>query len=167
MKRLLPLLVIYILMLENAGVSQADDFHKGVEAYNKSDYVTALREWLPLGERGDADVQYSLGVMHDLGQGVRQDYMTAVKWYSLAAEQGQPNAQAALGQMHQNGDGLPKDLIRGYMLYIISAAAGVKRMKPETLSSGNFLHLKLKKPAGLSLTVSGRNLKIADLQSRN
>ena len=126
MKRLLPLLVIYILMLENAGVSQADDFHKGVEAYNKSDYVTALREWLPLGERGDADVQYSLGVMHDLGQGVRQDYMTAVKWYSLAAEQGQPNAQAALGQMHQNGDGLPKDLIRAYMWYKIAAVAGVK-----------------------------------------
>ena len=126
MKKLLPLLIVCILVLETAGVSRGNDFRKGVEAYNKNDYVTALREWVPLAEQGDADVQYSLGMMHDIGQGVRQDYMTAMKWYNLAAEQGQPNAQAALGQMHQNGDGVPKDLIRAYMWYQIAASAGVK-----------------------------------------
>ena len=126
MKRLFPVLMVCILLLENAGVSHSADFQRGVEAYNKSDYVTALREWLPLAEQGDADVQYSLGVMHDLGQGVRQNYMAAVKWYKLAAEQGQPNAQAALGQMHQNGEGVPKDPIRAHMWFHIAATAGVK-----------------------------------------
>ena len=126
MKRFLPALIFFTLVLESVGVSRSADFQKGVEAYNKSNYVTALREWLPLAEKGDADVQYSLGVMHDLGQGVRQNYMAAVKWYKLAAEQGQPNAQAALGQMHQNGEGVPKDLIRAHMWFHIAATAGVK-----------------------------------------
>ena len=126
MKRFLPALIVFTLLLENVGVSRSADFQKGVEAYNKSDYVTALREWVPLAEQGDADVQYSLGVMHDLGQGVRQNYMAAVKWYKLAAEQGQPNAQAALGQMHQNGEGVPKDLIRAHMWFHIAATVGVK-----------------------------------------
>ena len=126
MKRFLPALIVLTLLFKNVGVSRSADFQKGVEAYNKSDYVTALREWLPLAEQGDADVQYSLGVMHDLGQGVRQNYMAAVKWYKLAAEQGQANAQAALGQMHQNGEGVPKDLIRAHMWFHIAATAGVK-----------------------------------------
>ena len=126
MKRFLPALIFFTLVLESVGVSRSADFQKGVEAYNKSNYVTALREWLPLAEQGDADVQYSLGVMHDLGQGVRQNYMAAVKWYKLAAEQGQANAQAALGQMHQNGEGVPKDLIRAHMWFHIAATAGVK-----------------------------------------
>tara|TARA_B100001758_G_C18055818_1_gene425620 strand:+ start:89 stop:577 length:489 start_codon:yes stop_codon:yes gene_type:complete len=126
MKRFLPALIVLTLLFKNVGVSRSADFQKGVEAYNKSDYVTALREWIPLAEQGDADVQYSLGVMHDLGQGVRQNYMVAVKWYKLAAEQGQANAQAALGQMHQNGEGVPKDLIRAHMWFHIAATAGVK-----------------------------------------
>ena len=126
MKRFLPALIVFTLLLKNVGVSRSADFQKGVEDYNKSDYVTALREWTPLAEQGDADVQYSLGMMHDLGQGVRQNYIAAVKWYKLAAEQGQANAQAALGQMHQNGEGVPKDLIRAHMWFHIAATAGVK-----------------------------------------
>ena len=126
MKRFLPALIVFTLLLKNVGVSRGADFQKGVEAYNKSDYVTALREWTPLAEQGDADVQYSLGMMYDLGQGVRQNYIAAVKWYKLAAEQGQANAQAALGQMHQNGEGVPKDLIRAHMWFHIAATAGVK-----------------------------------------
>ena len=126
MKRFLPGMLVFILLLKNVGVSRSADFQKGVEAYNKSDYVSTLREWTPLAEQGDADVQYNLGVMHDLGQGVRQNYMAAVKWDKLAAEQGQANAQAALGQMHQNGEGVPKDLIRAHMWFHIAATAGVK-----------------------------------------
>ena len=102
------------------------DLQKGLTTYQRGDYAGALSEWTPLAEQGDADVQYNLGVMHDLGQGVRQNYMAAVKWYKLAAEQGQANAQAALGQMHQNGEGVPKDLIRAHMWFHIAATAGVK-----------------------------------------
>ena len=64
------------------------DWEKGVAAYESGDFATAMREWEPLAEQGDATAQGNLGLMYDEGQGVPQDYKTAVKWYRLAAEQG-------------------------------------------------------------------------------
>ena len=126
MNQILPLLIVLIQFFGNTKAIYGADFQKGVEAYNNSDYLTALREWAPLGKDGDADVQYNLGVMYDLGQGVPKDYKIAAKWYKLASEQGHANAQAALGQMHQKGEGVPKNLIRAYMWISIAVSAGVK-----------------------------------------
>ena len=52
MKRFLPALIVFTLLLKNVGVSRSADFQKCVEAYNKSDYVTALRKWTLLAEQG-------------------------------------------------------------------------------------------------------------------
>ena len=60
-------------------------------------------------EQGDAEAQFSLGVMYDNGEGVSQDYAEAVKWYRLAAEQGLASAQADLGYMYASGRGVPQD----------------------------------------------------------
>ena len=38
----------------------AQDFNKGGEAYLRGDYETALREWGPLAEQGDAAAQADL-----------------------------------------------------------------------------------------------------------
>jgi TPR repeat protein len=57
------------------------DFDAGVAAYNKGDYATAMREWRPLAEAGDASAQYNLGVMYANGEGVPEDDAEAVKWY--------------------------------------------------------------------------------------
>ena len=51
----------------------------GYTAYNAGDYATALREWRPLAEQGNADAQYNLGMMYDEGEGVPQDDAEAVK----------------------------------------------------------------------------------------
>jgi TPR repeat protein len=80
-------------------MSWGADFQKGLAAYNSRDYATALREWTQLAKQGDADAQYSLGVMYNNGRGVLQDYEAAVKWYTLAAGQGKTNAQMNLGVM--------------------------------------------------------------------
>ena len=65
------------------------DFEKGLDAYDSGDYATALREWKPLAEQGDAKSQYNMGNMYEKGKGVPQDYETTVKfWNRLAAEQG-------------------------------------------------------------------------------
>ncbi len=39
-------------------------------AYLSGDYGTAIREFRPLAEQGDAGAQYKLGVMYDKGRGV-------------------------------------------------------------------------------------------------
>ncbi len=85
------------------------DFAAGVEAYERGDYATALREFRPLAERGDAAAQHNLGIMYGNGEGVPEDAIQAVFWYRQAAEQGHAKAQHNLGVMYDNGEGVPED----------------------------------------------------------
>jgi len=48
------------VLLGSAGVSWSADLQKGLTAYQNGDYATALREWTPLAEQGDADAQFNL-----------------------------------------------------------------------------------------------------------
>jgi TPR repeat protein len=87
------------VLLGSAGVSESADFQKGLTAYKSGDYATALREWTPLAEQGNAVAQYNLGVMYRKGKGVPQNHKTAVKWYRLSAEQGDADAQSNLNKI--------------------------------------------------------------------
>ena len=49
------------VLLGSAGVSWSADFQKGLTAYKSGDFATALREWTPLAEQGNAAAQYNLG----------------------------------------------------------------------------------------------------------
>ncbi len=80
---LLALVVVLV-----AAPAWAGDVQAGVEAYNRGDYATALKEWRPLAEQGDALAQYNLGVMYFMGRGVPQDNVQAHMWLNLAAAQG-------------------------------------------------------------------------------
>lgn len=91
------------------GGGYAQNFQKGEEAADKGDFATALREWRPLAEQGNADAQNNLGAMYDKGQGVPQDYKEAFNWYRKSAEQGDALAHIALGLMYRNGRGVPQD----------------------------------------------------------
>ena len=82
---------------------------KGLEAAQRGDFVTALREWKPLAEQGVAGAQFNLGIMYYEGQGVPQDYGVALKWYRRAAEQGHAGAQYNLAEMYRGGQGVPQD----------------------------------------------------------
>src|SRR5437016_1266347 len=78
-------------------------FDEGIAAFSRGDYATALREWLPLAQQGDANAQSSLGYMYVMGQGVPQDYALAAMWYRRAADQGDAKAQYNLGVMYHYG----------------------------------------------------------------
>ncbi len=60
-------------------------FDEGVAAYTSGDYATALREWRPLAEQGDAKAQYNLGLMYAKGEGVPQEFVQAHMWFNIAA----------------------------------------------------------------------------------
>jgi hypothetical protein len=100
------------------------DYQKGLDAYNAGDYATAMKEWRPLAEQGNADAQYNLGFMYSNGNGVPQDDVEAMKWYRLAADQGYARAQAGLGFMYYNGDGVPEDYVEAYKWWNLAAAQG-------------------------------------------
>ncbi len=97
-------------------------FDEGLAAYNRGDYATALREWRPLAEQGDAAAQYNLGLMYGKGQGVTQDYAKALQWYRKAAEQGHAKAQYNLGFMYDKGKGVLQDYVQAHMWYNLAVS---------------------------------------------
>ena len=86
-----------------------DDFEHAVDAYEREDYKTAHKLFLPLAEQGDDEAQFNLGMMYAFGLGVPQNYKEAFKWYRLAAEQEFDEAQYSLGVMHTLGLGVPQN----------------------------------------------------------
>ncbi len=82
---------------------------EGVAAYKRGDYETALLEFRPLAEQGDARAQTNLGDMYANGLGAPQDYAEAAKWFRLAAEQGDAHTQGHLGDMYADGRGVAQD----------------------------------------------------------
>ena len=54
--------ILCVLLILLSFPSWSADFQKGLIAAQNGDFATALREWKPLAEQGDADAQYSLGV---------------------------------------------------------------------------------------------------------
>ncbi len=100
------------------------DYSAGLAAYERGDYVVALREWRPLAEQGDAKAQFKLGVMYEFGQGVPQDYAEALQWYRKAAAQGVAEAQYNLGSMYLKGQGVPQDYAEAVKWYRKPAKRG-------------------------------------------
>ena len=94
------ILIIFTVLLVFSALASAQDFDKGLQAYDRGDYAAALREWRPLAEQGNPVAQYSLGVLYIHGQGVPQNYAEAVRWYRMAAEQGYADALNNLGVMY-------------------------------------------------------------------
>jgi localization factor PodJL len=54
----------------------------------KPDFGTAVQWFRKAAQRGIADSQYNLGVLHTRGLGTDKSYAEAYKWFALAAAQG-------------------------------------------------------------------------------
>ena len=61
---------------------------RGVNAYIRGNYATALRQFKPLAEQGFAGAQYQLGV----GRGVPKNRVCSHMWYNIVALQGHKNS---------------------------------------------------------------------------
>jgi uncharacterized protein len=113
----------FVAILAPASVT-AQNFSIGMTALYAGDYATAMREWRPLAEQGDARAQYRVGSLYSTGRGVARDYIEAARWYRAAARQGQIEAQCALGAWYRIGRGVPQDFITAHMWSNICAAHG-------------------------------------------
>jgi len=78
MKKMLSALVVAVVLSRAA---YAQDLQKGLAAAQAGDYATALQEWRPLAEQGDASAQYNLGTMYDNGQRGGPSFLTSLQPY--------------------------------------------------------------------------------------
>ena len=117
-----PLLVAALLILW-IGPGRAD-FDAGFTAYEKNDYATALKEWLPAAEKGDPYAQHMLGFLYAQGRGVAIDPAKTVSWWEKAARQGFAPAQYTLGSLYRRGLGVKRDLKKARIWIGRAADAG-------------------------------------------
>ncbi len=97
LRRLLAVLGMAVWALAGATGANAQSLGQGLSAFDRHDYVTASRAFIPLAERGNAAAQTYLGLLFETGRGVPQNYTEAAMWYRRAAEQGDSRAQYSLG----------------------------------------------------------------------
>ena len=112
------------LSVSSGSVATAQDFDKGQAAYEEGDYATALQEWRPLAEQGDAAARYGLGMMYLLGNEVGKDELEGLQLLRLSAEQGHGRAQGQLGYMYYSGRTVTEDRFKGLEWYRLSAEHG-------------------------------------------
>ncbi len=79
----------------------------------KEDLPRAIDYWKTGAEKGNADCQFSVGLVYEAGEripgGVKADPVEAMKWYRLAAEQNHTEAVQHLAMMNSLGMGIEQD----------------------------------------------------------
>src|SRR5262245_43084372 len=115
----LLLAILYLLVTSSFAV--ANPFDDASAAYERGDYVQALKLFHQLAEQGHQWAQRRLGLIYAEGKGVPQDYAEAIKWFRLAAAQGNVPAQYSLGLAYENGQGVPQDYQEAMKWYRIAA----------------------------------------------
>jgi TPR repeat protein len=96
--------VIMVLANASGGVSVAlaGPWEDGMSAYNRGDYVPAIRLFRPLAEQGNPKAQSVIGVMYRKGEGVARSSKRAFMWFSLAAARGDARAKAELHEVSRD-----------------------------------------------------------------
>jgi hypothetical protein len=92
------------------------DVAAGRAAYDKGDYARAMSEWQSAADHGDAEAQFGLGSLYELGGGdLKQDYKRADYWYEKAAKQDYVEAEYRLALIWAAGSSdFPADLAEAY-----------------------------------------------------
>lgn len=86
-------------------------------AFDRADYATSLKIWLPQAQSGDAEAQAYVGEIYEKGLGLEPDYDLAAVWYKRAADQGLTRAQINLGNLYEKGLGVEKNSITALNWY--------------------------------------------------
>lgn len=86
-------------------------------AFDRADYKTALKVWLPAAEAGDAEAQVNVGEIYERGLNGEPNYKVAAFWYKKSADQGNSQAQFNLGTLYEQGLGVPKSKLESLNWY--------------------------------------------------
>ncbi len=103
--------ITYVSARQAVKTSASDCEIRGGEyvSFDRANYATALKVWLPLAEGGDPAAQTNVGEIFEKGLGVPPDHQAAATWYRRAADRGYSRAAINLGQLYEQGLGVPKD----------------------------------------------------------
>ena len=98
-QRMIAIGAVLIAQLLGTPAAVAGPWEDGMAAYNRGDYVPAIRVFRTLAEQGNAKAQNVLGVMFRKGEGVAKNPVRARMWFSFAAKRGEAGARAELREV--------------------------------------------------------------------
>ncbi|WP_374655845.1 tetratricopeptide repeat protein [Dongia sp.] len=122
----MAILAALVLLTCLAPSAQADGV-AGLKAYEAGDYATALKEFMPLAEAGQASAQAAIGQMYLDGHGVPKDPVQAASWLEKAAGGGNARARAQIGALYATGTGVPQDEMKASYWLLRAANQNVRQ----------------------------------------
>ena len=87
------------MLLFGGAHALAGPWEDGMVAYNRGDYLPAIRLFRPLAEQGNPKAQTQIGTMYRKGEGTTASLTRAFMWFSVAAKRGDAKAKAGLRQV--------------------------------------------------------------------
>ena len=111
------------LLVGTAG-TQAGPWEDGMVAYNRGDYVPAIRLFRPLAEAGNPKAQTQIGTMYRKGEGMAPSPIRAFMWFSVAAKRGDGKAKAGLREVSKTMT--PADMSQGQAMAEACAASNYR-----------------------------------------
>lgn len=126
------------ILLSLATPAALADGNAGLKAYQAGDYATALQEFLPLAEAGQASAQAAVGQMYLDGLGVPKDPAQAAIWLEKAATGGNARARAQIGALYATGTGVPQDEMKAS--YWLLKAANQNVLQSQRFMAQRFFH---------------------------
>lgn len=98
--------------------------YKGYAEFKMAHYDTARAIWGALAQRGNAEANFNLGILHEDGLGVPQSIQAAVEYYEKAAVAGSSKAQYRLGLLYSVGAKIARDAVKAERWLAAAAAQG-------------------------------------------
>ncbi len=92
-----------------ASVSFASTLEEGYEAVRSGKLEEGFAILSPLAEKGGAEAQYGVAILHKEGWGTDKNPEKALEYYEKAAEQGHINAMFYTASAYQSGEGVTQD----------------------------------------------------------
>ena len=86
-------------------------------AWDRANYQTALRVWLPAAEEGDPEAMNYVGEIFERGLGAEPNLEIARFWYERAASAGYKPAQVNLAVLYDTGRGVDRDPVAAINWY--------------------------------------------------
>lgn len=119
-------LVFFVSVSMNAFSSEKMTYVEAAKLYDNKKYEEAYIAFSASEMKGEPRASHMLGVMYDLGKGVKVDKVKALSHFMDAASQGLTAAQNEVGRFLLYGISGKKDLKEAYRLFKLSADNGNK-----------------------------------------
>lgn len=96
--------------------------------FEKKNYKKAYKQFKQIAQSGMI-AKYNLGLMNELGLGVKKDRKKAIKFYHMSANDGFDKAQFALGNAYFHGVGVKQNRLLAVKYYQLAANQNNKEAK--------------------------------------